>query len=137
MNVTIQVTAEQTAEGETAAITQTVTGELTAAENGWRLCYDETGDLKGTHTVLSEQDGMIRLRRTGTVSSDCVFEQGKRHAMRYDIGCAILSMSLFTRKIQTAMKPDGGTVELDYLLYTDGNLTSRNKMKISVIQYTC
>ncbi len=90
--------------------------KLAEAEGGLCLSYQEselTG-MAGTTTVFHVEPEKITLLRIGSVSSEMVFEQGKRHMSLYHTDYGDLSIVVSTQHISSTLTDDGGELDVKY-----------------------
>jgi len=118
-------------EDGTELITQ---GSYTYGEDGIRLSYmeSELTGLGGTKTDFLVRPGEVILSRTGSVTSQMIFQKGRRHDFVYETPHGMLTMGLDTHRIVTELGEHGGDMEIEYDLNFDHAIISRNKFKINV-----
>lgn len=109
-------------------------GKLLPVEGGYRLSYEETEltGMEGTTTVFQIQGPRVTLMRTGTVCSQMVFEQGRRHHSLYNTPYGSLEVGISTSRLYSTISPEGGKLEIDYSIEIDHALAGRNAFRISV-----
>jgi uncharacterized beta-barrel protein YwiB (DUF1934 family) len=74
----------------------------------------------------------VVLRRTGSENSQMVFHEGKKSTFLYASPDGSSTVGLDTHRIHSTLGPDGGDMEIDYLLDYNQAFLGRNKFKISV-----
>ena len=134
-NVIISIKGSQT-DGKTTDEMELVTeGRLTAnSAGGYTVSYEEseiTG-LEGTTTVLRVEGPRVTLLREGTVNSQMVFEEGRRHLSMYETPYGSLSVGVNTRRMKNTLGENGGDLEIDYALEIDNLLAGRTLFRMSV-----
>lgn len=110
-------------------------GSLTpTGEGGLILSYQEselTG-LEGTTTRLHIGKGRATLLREGSVNSQMVFEEGRRHLSMYETPYGALSIGVSTKRMRSTLGESGGDVEIDYAIEIDNLIAGQNLFRMSV-----
>ena len=135
-NVIISIQGKQSFPQSEPEIIELVTeGKLEdRGEAGILLSYQEsevTG-LEGTLTTIQVEPRRVTLMRTGTVNSQMVFEEGRRHQSLYNTPYGTLEIGLHTRKIRASLDHRGGDVTIYYALEIDHGEAGRNMFRINV-----
>ena len=96
------------------------------------LSYEETETtgMEGTSTQVIVQNGCVTLSRQGAVSTQMVFEQGKKHISLYQTLHGALTVGVFASAVRTNFDKDGGNILVDYALDVDNEQISHNIFKI-------
>ncbi|MGI6462899.1 MAG: DUF1934 domain-containing protein [Candidatus Scatomorpha sp.] len=95
-------------------------------------CESELTGLDGTTTSFTLMPHEVVLRRTGSENSQMVFHEGKKSTFLYTSSDGSSTVGLDTHRIHSTLGPDGGDMEIDYLLDYNQAFLGRNKFKISV-----
>ena len=98
------------------------------------LSYQEsemTG-MDGTRTTFSIRPDIITLTREGSINSQMVFQEGKKHIFAYNTEFGTTSMGVSTHRISEGMDQEGGKVEIDYTIDMDSTIVSQNTFIIDV-----
>lgn len=138
-NVNITIRTEQFAPdgGADAAecVESRVRGTFRKDDEGIKICYEEpeASGLGKCRTVIVVSGGIITVRRSGETRSQMIFECGVKHDCVYKT--AVMPFSLATEGI--TVRADETDVlpykaNLEYLLYADGRVGARNRMRITV-----
>lgn len=100
----------------------------------YTISYEETEltGLEGTTTVLDIEGGRVTLLRQGTLNSQMVFEEGRRHLSMYETPYGSLSIGVNTRRMRSTVGESGGDLEIDYAIEVDNLLAGRNLFKMNV-----
>lgn len=101
---------------------------------GITLSYQEsevTG-LEGTLTTIQVEPRRVTLQRVGSVNSQMVFEEGRRHLSMYDTPYGALSVGINTRKMRTSLDSRGGDVTIYYALEIEHGRAGQNMFHINV-----
>lgn len=109
-------------------------GTMTLAEDGITLCYQETEltGMEGTTTMFRVKDAQVILTRTGTVSSQMVFEEGRQHTSLYETPYGELSVDIQTARLRHNLTERGGLLEIRYSIAVEHTAAGRNRFKIRV-----
>lgn len=108
------------------------TMELTPA--GFCLQYQEsklTG-MEGTLTTFEVEDKRVILKRSGSVNSQMVFEEGRQHTSLYETPFGELSVDIQTSVLKHTLSERGGLLEIKYSIAVEHTTTGRNCFKIRV-----
>ena len=98
------------------------------------VSYEEselTG-LEGTTTKLHIDGGRVTLLREGTINSQMVFEEGRRHLSMYETPYGALSIGVNTRRMRSTLGEAGGDLEIDYAIEIDNLLAGHNLFRMNV-----
>ena len=83
-----------------------------------------------TESVLNR--GGIALRRSGSVNSQMVFEEGRQHTSLYETPYGELSVDIQTSRLLHNLTERGGLMEIKYSIAVEHVVTGRNCFKIRV-----
>ena len=110
-------------------------GTLTlSGEGGLTLSYQEselTG-LEGTTTRLHIHGRRVTLLREGSINSQMVFEEGRRHLSMYETPYGELSIGVSTRRMRSTLDEAGGDLEIDYAIEIDNLVAGQNLFRMNV-----
>ena len=101
---------------------------------GYTISYEEselTG-LEGTTTRLHIDGGRVTLLREGSINSQMVFEEGRRHLSMYETPYGSLSVGVNTRRMRSTVSESGGDLEIDYAIEIDNLLAGQNLFRMNV-----
>ena len=101
---------------------------------GYTISYEEselTG-LEGTTTRLHIDGGRVTLLREGSINSQMVFEEGRRHLSMYETPYGALSIGVNTRRMRSTLGEAGGDLEIDYAIEIDNLLAGQNLFRMNV-----
>lgn len=119
--------------GDTNNIELTTEGSLELKDNTYTLQYNEselTG-MAGTITQISvDNDGVVSLSRKGTVNSQLVFEEGKRHLSYYDTKDGAFSIGVFASYVDTTLEMHYGEISITYAMDVDDKPMGENEIRI-------
>ena len=76
--------------------------------------------------------GRVILRRSGSVNSQMVFEEGKQHTSLYETPFGELSVDIQPGRLRHNLTERGGIMEIKYSIAVEHVVTGRNCFKIRV-----
>ena len=145
--VMISVRGEQYFDDVDPNATELMTeGTLEQTEDGFLLSYQET-ELTGMEGTLTAETAMcifnqaatfeigpgrVILRRSGSVNSQMVFEEGRQHTSLYETPYGELSVDIQTSRLLHNLTERGGLMEIKYSIAVEHVVTGRNCFKIRV-----
>ena len=109
-------------------------GTLETTDTGLLLRYREselTG-MEGTETTFEIGPRRVILRRSGSVSSQMVFEEGQQHTSLYETPYGELTVDIQTSRLLHNLTERGGLMEIKYSIAVEHVVTGRNCFKIRV-----
>lgn len=109
-------------------------GTMTLRPDAILLSYQEselTG-MEGTTTTFVVEGGRVTLRRSGTVNSQMIFEEGKQHTSLYETPFGELTVDIQTSRLAHNLTERGGVMEIKYSIAVEHTVTGRNCFKIRV-----
>lgn len=121
-------------DGQPAHVELITSGTMTRAEGKYIISYPEselTG-LEGTQTTFEISDRCITLTRSGKVSSEMIFEEGRKHEALYDMGFGALLVGVQASKVQSALDDTGGLFRMDYTLEIEHEVSAQSQYLVSV-----
>lgn len=135
-NVIISIKGKQLyAEGSPDEVELVTAGTLKRdGAGGYTVSYQETEltGLEGTTTRLHIRDGQVTLLREGSINSQMVFEEGRRHLSMYETPYGALSIGINTRRMRSTLGEAGGDLEIDYAIEIDNLLAGQNLFRMNV-----
>ena len=101
---------------------------------GCTVSYQETEltGLEGTTTRLHIQKGKVTLLREGSINSQMVFEEGRRHLSMYETPYGALSIGVNTKRMRSTVGEAGGDLEIDYAIEIDNLVAGQNLFRMNV-----
>ena len=88
--------------------------------------------MDGTITTVEVGKGTASINRTGAVTMNMLFEEGRKHYFMYETQFGAMSMGLETNNIRSTLGEHGGDLEIHYVLNLENTQLSRNTFKINV-----
>ncbi len=134
-NVIISIKGRQVNESGPDEIELVTEGRLYRNERGGiTVSYEETEltGLEGTTTLLHLDGGQITLLREGTVNSQMIFEEGRRHLSMYETPYGVMAVGINTRRVKNTLNESGGHLEIDYAIEVDHQMVARNFLSMQV-----
>ena len=109
-------------------------GTFAAIGGGRRIDYDEselTG-MEGTHTRFEVFPDHVILTRTGSLSSQMIFEVGRPHTSFYELPFGALTVDVHTLSLRSRLGERGGLVELRYDIVVEHEVVGENDIRIQI-----
>lgn len=134
-NVIISIVGKQINDNGPDEMELVTAGQLVQdGQGGVTVSYQETEltGLEGTTTVVKVEGGRVTLLREGTVNSQMVFEEGRRHLSMYETPYGSLSVGINTRRMKSTLGESGGELEIDYAIEIDNLLAGQNFFRMNV-----
>ena len=103
-------------------------------QGGCTVTYQEselTG-LEGTTTRLHIHGRRVTLLREGSINSQMVFEEGRRHLSMYETPYGELSIGVSTKRMRSTLDEAGGDLEIDYAIEIDNLVAGQNLFRMNV-----
>ena len=122
--VVISITGKQSYMDQDPEVIQLVTdGILEQTASGWDLTYEESDltGLEGVTTAFRVEPDVITLDRTGKLTSQMVFQEGKYHDSLYQMSFGALMITVCASKVRWDLSEKGGTLDLVYAIEIEKN----------------
>lgn len=104
-------------------------------ENGsgfFSYMESELTGMEGTKTTFNLSPNYITMVREGTLNSQMVFQEGRKHNFLYETPFGSTTMGVDTKYINMELDERGGDVEIDYLVDMQQQVVAHNKFEINV-----
>lgn len=91
-------------------------GTMEYRDGGWDITYEEselTG-LAGVTTTFRVEPEKVTLTRTGSLSSEMIFQEGVSYDSLYQLEFGALMLTIQARRVYFDLVEDGGTIDLVY-----------------------
>ena len=133
-NVIISIKGKQVNENGPDEMELVTEGRMICNDKGVLVSYQETEltGLQGTTTMLRINGPVVTLLREGTVNSQMVFEEGRRHLSMYETPYGAMSVGINTRRVKNTIGEFGGDLEIDYAIEIDNFMVGRNFFSMNV-----
>lgn len=92
----------------------------------------ELTGLEGTKTTFNIDPMGIIMTREGTMNSQMIFQEGKKHNFLYETPFGSTTMGVNTKRVTIDLNEHGGDMEIDYLVDFQHSVVGRNMFKINV-----
>ena len=92
----------------------------------------ELTGLEGTRTTFQVEPNRVVLTRVGTVNTQMVFQEGKKHYFAYNTPYGAMMMGVDTHSVRSRLHEGGGELEIKYAIDMDSNLVSKNTFHINI-----
>ena len=109
-------------------------GKLAVQDGALCLSYEEselTG-MEGTTTVFQVEPEKVTLLRLGSVQSEMVFEEGRRHMSLYSTPYGNMEIGVRARRLNSTLELTGGRLEIDYDIEINHMLAGQSLFRIDV-----
>lgn len=113
-------------------------GKLAVQDGALRLSYEEselTG-MEDTTTVFQVEPEKVTLLRLGSVQSEMVFEEGRRHMSLYSTPYGNMEIGVRARRLNSTLELTGGRLEIDYDIEINHMLAGQSLFRIDVRENT-
>lgn len=104
-------------------------GELQSIEGGYMLSYRSNM----TDNTVAVFDKLVTVNRSGLISSQLVFEEGRSYFGTFSDNRHTLQMNTVTRKVESNMGDEGGCFLIDYSISYGGSMFERNRITYTVV----
>lgn len=104
-------------------------GELRSIEGGYMLSYRSNM----TDNTVAVFDKLVTVNRSGSISSQLVFEEGRSYFGTFSDNRHTLQMNTVTRKVEANMGDQGGCFLIDYSISYGGSMFERNRITYTVV----
>lgn len=132
--VIISITGRQMMEGASGeeTVDLVTSGVMRRDGDEYTLMYQET-DMGGeTQTTLLVQGERVTILRSGEVTTQMVFEEGRKHFSYYDTYEGTLVVGINAGSVHAELNEQGGDIIMDYMLEIDHALAGENSIRINV-----
>ena len=113
-------------------------GKLAVQDGALCLSYEEselTG-MEGTTTVFQVEPEKVTLLRLGSVQSEMVFEEGRRHMSLYSTPYGNMEIGVRARRLNSTLELTGGRLEIDCDIEINHMLAGQSLFRIDVRENT-
>lgn len=98
------------------------------------IAYDEseTTGMEGSRTYLRIAEDMVSVVRTGTFRTHIVVQNGVKHFCHYETPFGEIAVGITSKKLKIAMTPEGGHLEMRYIVDGNSTLLSDNEIIVDI-----
>jgi len=110
------------------------TGEFEFENGLYYIDYEEseaTG-LDGCHTNIEIGMDYVSLQRTGAITTDMLYIEGKKTYSMYNTPFGQMMVGIYTKKLDIHMDEKGGNISIEYSLDLNDKPCGNNNLKINV-----
>lgn len=109
-------------------------GEFYKKGNVYCISYKETDmtGMEGTVTTVVAEENKVRLQRRGTVTSEFIFEEGRKNISHYATEYGVFTVAVTAEKVDVSINESGGVVSVVFSLDFLGNASVRNEFLLTV-----
>ena len=121
-NVIVSLIGLQINEGMEPDIMELVTeGTYKKKGDSHYISYQEseTTGMEGTTTTIKASGDVLTLIRFGSVNSQFIFQQGKRHLSHYDTGYGSFTVGITASNVEIDIGEHSGNIRLGYEMSID------------------
>ena len=138
-DVIISIRGTQDYSGTDPDTMELVTEGKLAVQDG-ALCLSceesELTGMEGTTTVFQVEPEKVTLLRLGSVQSEMVFEEGRRHMSLYSTPYGNMEIGVRARRLNSTLELTGGRLEIDYDIEINHMLAGQSLFRIDVRENT-
>lgn len=131
----INIVGRQMIDDDVGEITLTTLGSYVTKGDTRYIVYKEYDSDRNNEAVTSvlkiDGSNTVTLMR-GAGNTRLILEKGKRHQCQYDTGVGALLVGVFTSEVNSRLNDKGGELEVNYTLDINADLSSTNKILITV-----
>ena len=124
-NVIVSLIGLQINEGMEPDVMELVTeGIYKKKGNSHYISYQEseTTGMEGTTTTIKASGDILTLIRFGSVNSQFIFQQGKKHLSHYDTGFGAFTVDITARNVEIDIGEHSGNIRIGYeMAINDGS----------------
>lgn len=121
-------------EGDDDCIEFATDGEYSYSDKLVEIVYmeSELTGLEGTQTTITVEGPRVMMTRTGTVNTQMVFQEGKKHYFVYETPYGNMTMGIDTYNVTAKLGENGGELKVFYSINMDSNILGKNELVINV-----
>ena len=110
------------------------TGEFEFENGLYYIDYEEseaTG-LDGCHTNIEIGMDYVSLQRTGAITTDMLYIEGKKTYSMYNTPFGQMMVGIYTKKLEIEVDEKGGNISIEYSLDLNDKPCGNNNLKINI-----
>ena len=133
--VLLSIRGEQYFDGVDPDATELMTeGTMELSEEGLTLRYQESAltGMEGTVTTFTVEGPRVTLTRSGSVNSQMIFEEGRRHFSLYETPYGSMTVGVNASRVFSSLEDHGGDIEIQYAIELDHAVMGVNHFRIHV-----
>lgn len=82
--------------------------------------------------IKVEKEGRITLTKNKKFQTKIILETGVRHYSPYHTDYGLITMSVYTYKIENNLKENGGSVEVNYSISVNSSVLNVLNLKVEI-----
>ena len=95
-------------------------GYYSFSDQGIEITYSDRSEQGCAESVIVIDGDTVRVKRTGSISSELIFEEGKSHTSVYSVPPYSFDATVRTKRIRRALDESGGRLDLHYSMSIGG-----------------
>ncbi|HHT65377.1 MAG: DUF1934 domain-containing protein [Caldicoprobacterales bacterium] len=117
-------------DGENSTIELITEGRLFRKDGIYYIEYEESeiSGKRGTKTLISIDDNMISMERSGTSTSQLFFERGKCYINNFITPFGAMQMEIYPTRVKYDLNDEEGRLDLKYQMAIDGRTAGTNEI---------
>ena len=131
----ITVKGEQSVQGESDSVELATCGRFGLRDGNYFLSYEE-GQIEGSGKVKTKininSPDLVVLSRSGDIESRMEIVKGERKPCLYATTVGNIYIDIYGEKISVDLNEKGGSIKLQYSIFSGLNVISQNKVEITV-----
>lgn len=134
-NAILTILSTQRTDGETDKSELNTTAYYATDENETRIEYtelDEAGNAIGQTVVTILKQNLVTIHKIGFAEGIMILETGKTHPVKYATMFGNIEMLLCALDIHAQFHPDGGRLQLRYLIDIGDSYSATNTIDLHV-----
>jgi len=116
-------------DGNTETSDLSFKGDLQKVDNGYIIQYRSNF----TDNTIAVFEKMITVNRSGQISSQLVFEEGRSYFGTFSDNINTIQMNTITKHLESKLTEQGGCFLIDYSISYGGTMFERNRVTYTVI----
>ncbi|MBQ3109724.1 MAG: DUF1934 domain-containing protein [Clostridia bacterium] len=132
--VYVSIIGETSVNGDDDKTELVTEGEYTFRNGKYLLRYREhlsdVGDECTTHIKIDTDT--VTMSRNGGINTQMIFQEGKRHMSHYETPLGSFTIGVSTDMLRNTLGPDGGEVEIKYILDINNSAQVENYLHLVV-----
>lgn len=134
-DVLITVKGEHSVQGESDSVELATYGRFGLRDGNYFLSYEE-GQIEGSGKVKTKininSPDLVVLSRSGDIESRMEIVKGERKPCLYATTVGNIYIDIYGEKISVDLNEKGGSIKLQYSIFSGLNVISQNKVEITV-----
>jgi len=124
-NVIVSLVGLQILEGMEPDVLELVTeGTYQKTGDAHYISFQESKStgMEGTTTIIEASGDILTLIRQGSVNSQFIFQQGKKHLSHYDTSYGAFTIGITARNVEIDIGEHSGNIRIGYeMAFNDGH----------------